>query len=123
MKEITIWDVEGLMGLKQLPDLVIDGKSYVRYSGIVCTGKFDTLYDYKAGILEVSIRTNPPAAHAGVAISTIDDGVWQSFGDVDNAKIHAIAGDFIATYGKILPTEEEFNRFLSTYGLYGKFTG
>jgi hypothetical protein len=123
MKEQTIWDVEKLMGLKQLPDLVIGNKSYVRYNGIVGTGKFDAMYDYGAGILEVSIRNNPPALHAGIAISTTDDGVWHSFGDVDNDKIHTIAKDFIATYGKVLPTEYEFNEFLTKYGLYGMFTG
>lgn len=43
-----IHQVRDLLGLRQEDPLT--------WSGVFCTGKFDELYDYSAGLLEVHIR-------------------------------------------------------------------
>ena len=118
---LNVWGIDAHMGLHK-----IEQEGYYGYHGVVCSGDFSSegLPDYGRGILELHIRISDcEICHQGVAISTIDDGVWQSSGDVDKAKIDAIAKKFTEEYGQVLPSEKEFNEFLRPFGLWGVNTG
>jgi len=137
-----IWNIQDSLGLKEYQDEHCVGG--FRYDGVMCTGEFSTLImgyhmiskprhdyehirptlgDYGAGILLVSVRLhNSNAVHSGIAISTIDDGVWQSEGDLTAAKVHVIAKSIQDTYGTVLPSELEFVEFIKQFGLTGQFS-
>jgi hypothetical protein len=89
-----------------------------RYDAIFKTGQFDGVYDYDAGILQISIY------RSGVSISTIDGGVWRAFTSQGNTEIYfdKLLQVFNSLNG-VLPTESELNKLLEPIGLYGCFTG
>lgn len=89
-----------------------------RYDAIFKTGQFEGVYDYRAGILRISIY------RSGVSISTIDDGVWQAFASQGNTEIYfdKLLEVFNSLNG-VLPTESELNNLLEPIGLYGICTG
>lgn len=97
-----------------------------RYSAIFLTGKFDGLFDYDAGILQVSIYPSFAGDNGCLSISTIDDGVWQAIPTggivIDEDKIQSIIGIFNGFRG-ILPTEADINYELMYIGLWGEYTG
>ena len=97
-------------------------------SAVWKTGKFE-MYDYDAGILQISFKVkHPESPYEGfISIITIDDGVWHaehldpSF--FTKEKCIEISENLHKTYNGVLPTEEELNKFLLQYGIYGTFTG
>lgn len=89
-----------------------------RYDAIFKTGQFEGVYDYRAGILRISIY------RSGVSISTIDDGVWQAFASQGNTEIYFDKLlQVFNSFNGVLPTESELNNLLEPIGLYGCFTG
>lgn len=113
---MTIYEIDKELGLK-----LIDNKYY---QGVVLKGSFDALYDYNRGIYTLRIHKWKEGKQVILSLSTIDDGVWSA--ESDNFKeenIKKLGEDFIETYGRTLPTEEEFNVFLRKYGLYGMYSG
>lgn len=111
-----IYHINNQMGIKQL--------SQFKWGGVVATGKFEGINDYNTGILYISIYKNfNSAMHSGVSIITIDDGVWQTSGEITNENVEIIAQSFISKFGQVLPSEQELNEFLMPYGLWGVNTG
>lgn len=89
-----------------------------RYEAIFKTGQFEGVYDYRAGILLVSIYPS------GVSISTVDDGVWQAFAAQGNTQIYCDKLlELFNTFDGVLPIESDLNELLEPIGLYGCFTG
>lgn len=115
MENISIWEISKSLGLKEISEF--------HYEGTLATGKFDQLFDYDTGLLFVSIQSNEGLNICPMSISTIDDGVWTVEGNLKKEKVKILANEFIEEFGQILPTEEELNKFLQKYGLYGTYTG
>lgn len=95
--------------------------------GVLSTGEFGkTLFDYGRGLLEVTIYysnyLNPDLV---ISISTIDDGVWQAYAmePLSKKQVDIIFKELKEQYPYKLPSEEELNSFLKTYGVYGTYTG
>lgn len=115
---MTINEIHDAMGFKPILQSGVYG-----FEGVLATGEFKALSDYGAGILHVSIRVNRPGLHSGVAISTIDDGVWQTSGDVTKEDIDNIYKRWALYWGYILPSEHMVNELLREFGLFGMYTG
>ena len=78
------------------------------------TGKFE-LYDYRAGILQISFYPKMTEKYNGlISISTIDDGGWVAVcnQELTIEKCWEIAKALQTEYNGILPTEKELNGFL-----------
>lgn len=123
----NIWNVKDQLGLKKQDHPIIN-----LYCGVFSTGDFDALYDYDAGLLQVSFTVvKQSQGEKGfcplIAISTIDDGVWQAFApncmglDECNQLIEKIANAW--PWKTKLPSEKEINDFIMHFGMWGKYTG
>lgn len=105
------------MGLKKYK---IPGTEKHCYKGVLISSKFKGVYDYGIGLLEVKFEApekleNNPA----ITITTIDDGVWQGYANKP-VDIDEICKSFEQSFGKVLPTEQELNKFLQEFGIYGQ---
>jgi len=117
-----------MKNLHQLHDALLEAKKFVQvnprtWSAVFLTGQFNGVYDYGAGIVEVSIHLQYNDYEGVVSISTVDDGMWQAFSQapIDEElakKIIEVFNQYTA-----LPTEEELNNALAPLGLYGMCTG
>lgn len=119
------------MNLYELFDLLEDHAKFIRLNdsqnnvirAIWRTGKFE-LYDYRAGILQISFYPKMTEKYNGLmSISTIDDGGWVAIcnQELTVKKCWEIAKALQTEYNGILPTEKELNDFLQKYGMYGTF--
>lgn len=127
-----IYEFEKLLGFVKN-----DHPKITSYDGTFTSGEFvNALWDYNSGILYVSItsivdtynkETKELRLMPLVAISTIDDGVWQAFtvesmSHVDaNQLIEDIYAQWKWKYQ--LPSEQEMNEFLSQFKMWGENTG
>lgn len=122
---MNIWQIREQLGLR---------KTDQGYNGVFCTGEFDQLHDYGAGLLELNIKYSKQADGIWVRFSlgTIDDGNWAGW-DFKNYKTEEEAQERVEEIKKTfdkhmgnsttLPTEETLNKWLSKIGLYGVYTG
>jgi hypothetical protein len=95
------------------------------YEKLVQTGEFESLSDYGGGFLYLRIRAVPTPEKGKymvrVSLSTIDDGVWGAQSDLmslDKAKSMSKRLSDILNIVK-LPTEENLNKMLLHFGLFG----
>lgn len=92
------------------------------YNAIFKTGKLE-LFDYGAGLLQVTIYLKNGNYSGLIAISTIDDGVWQSWGEpITDEKAQKIIKVF-DTYNGLLPNEDQINNDLKQFEIWGQNTG
>lgn len=117
---MDIWQIKNELGLKKYNETYLkDGDGY-GYKGVVSTGDFTCIGDYGIGLLQIDIKNH--LKYSMVVITTIDDGVWQGYGN-KNIDVDKIAKEFDENFGVKLPTEKELNDFLSDYGIFGQYTG
>ena len=114
--------------MQLLHEALLEAKKFVRvnprtWSAVFPTGKFEGVYDYGAGVVEVSVHLKHNDHKGVVSISTVDDGIWQAFSQtpIDEELAEKIITVF-NQYG-VLPSEEELNNALAPLGLYGMCTG
>lgn len=127
-----IHQVRDLLGLRQEDPLT--------WSGVFCTGKFDELYDYSAGLLEVHIRAIKKrkkdeedfSFFVRFSLLTVDDGSWGAWDEEPyrtieeaEARIAQIAKMFQDRIGHstALPKEKTLNSWLKEVGLWGVYEG
>jgi hypothetical protein len=114
------------MTIHELNDIIKAESKFIKigntYTTIFKTGKFD-FHDYGTGLLQVTIFLKSANYSGLVAISTIDDGVWQSWGEpIDEEKALAIIKVF-DKYNGLLPNEDQINNDLKQFGIWGQNTG
>jgi hypothetical protein len=123
MRAKTIWEFENI--LKE--NATFEKVGEFAYKAFFLKGSFDGNFDYGRGILQVSIYLTIVGKnrYSGlVAITNIDDGVWQAVGvDVTNDLAKSLIIEVFEPMGGILPTEKELNEKLMQFGLWGEFTG
>ena len=117
---MDIWQIRNELGLKKYNDTRL--KDGYGYKGVVSTGNFTCIGDYGIGLLQINIKNQNDLKYPIVVITTIDDGVWQGYGN-KNIDVDKIAKNFDENFGVKLPTEKELNDFLSDYGIFGQYTG
>lgn len=117
---MDIWQIRNELGLKKYNDP--NTKDGYGYKGVVSTGDFTCIGDYGVGLLCVSIKNPTELKYPIITITTIDDGVWQGYGNkiID---VNELVEKFDKNFGVKLPSENELNDFLSTYGIFGQYTG
>ena len=129
---MDIYEIAKLLGLvkKEHPQIA-------RYEGVFTTGDFgDVLFDYGRGLLDVTVssivdtynkETKEMRLLPLVAISTIDDGVWQAFtGESMSQKdANQLVDDIYSKWEwkYQLPSEQEMNEFLRQFKMWGENTG
>ena len=124
--------------LSNLLELVKQEHSQIaRYDGVFATGDFgDVLFDYGRGFLDVTVssivdtynkETKEMRLQPLVAISTIDDGVWQAFTveSMSQKDANQLVDDIYSKWEwkYQLPSEQEMNEFLSQFKMWGENTG
>ena len=119
---LSIWDISDLLGLRKVATKDIISNN--AYEGVFATGDFNCIFDYNVGLLQVNIKVPNNVNNIAITITTIDDGVWQGFAeDFSKVDIDKLAFDITSNFGTKLPTEEEFNKLLSKYNIFGMYTG
>ena len=117
---MNIHEIKDNLGLKKyFDDQLYDGFGY---RGVLATGNFTCVGDYGVGLLTMTVKNPNKLDHPTITITTIDDGVWQGYGNTF-VNVNTLAKQFTHTFGIMLPTEEELNIFLKPYGIYGQYTG
>lgn len=122
---MDIWQIREELGLK---------KEERGYRGVFCTGDFDQLHDYGAGLLEVKIRYLRQSDSISVyfTLGTIDDGNWAAWDskkyqtkEEAQARVEEIKETFDKHMGNStsLPKEETLNGWLKKINLWGVYTG
>lgn len=127
-----IHQVRDLLGLRQEDPLT--------WIGVFCTGEFDELHDYSAGLLEVHIRAIKQKKKGEETFSylvrfsllTVDDGSWGAWdeepyktseeAEVRIAQIVKMFQDRIGD-STVLPKEKVLNSWLKEVGLWGVYEG
>lgn len=129
---MDIYEIEKLLGLVKKENATI-----TKYEGTFTSGEFgEVLFDYNRGLLEVQIsstvesynkETNEFRLLPLVAISTIDDGVWQAFTveSMSQADANQLVEDIYTKWEwkYQLPSEKEMNEFLRQFKMWGENTG
>jgi hypothetical protein len=120
VKEINlnIWQITKELGLKKYNDSQL--KDGYGYKGVISTGNFTCINDYGIGLLCIDIKNPSKLTYPIITITTIDEGVWQGYGD-KNIDIDQLVKDFNNTFGVKLPSENEFNNFLNNYNIFGQY--
>ena len=124
MKDLTIYELFVILEVHSIFKHLNDSQNNV-IRAVWRTGQFE-LFDYRAGILEISLYPKLTKGYNGVlSISTIDDGVWtaECNQELTLEKCWEIANALQQEYAGVLPKELELNCFLQKYGMYGTFTG
>ena len=124
MKDMNIYELFDVLEEHSKFKHLNDSQNNV-ISAIWRTGDFE-LYDYRAGILQISFYPKLTERHYGLmSISTIDDGGWaaECNQELTIEKCWEIANNLQTSFGGILPMEAQLNDFLQKYGMYGTFTG
>lgn len=113
-----IWQLEAIV-----KEFATFTKQDGKYTAVFLTGDFDALFDYGRGILQVEIYVS--TNHSGIiAISTIDDGVWQAYGPPITEDVAQQIIEIFKSFGGFkLPTEAKLNAALQTIHMYGTYTG
>lgn len=126
----TIWNLLDQFGLQR----VNIQSERTQYRGFFVAGEFtNALFDYDAGIFQMQIVSYPLFVERMyepfMTISTVDDGAWQADTqnmmslDKSNQIVEQIADKWPIKWASKLPSEDELNKFLSNFGMFGKFTG
>ena len=129
---MEIYEISNLLGLVKQ-----EHSKIAIYDGVFTTGDFgDVLFDYGRGLLNVTVssivdtynkKTKEMRLLPFVAISTIDDGVWQAFRVEPMSQVDAnqLVEDIYAKWEwkYQLPSEQEMNEFLSQFKMWGENTG
>ncbi len=117
---MNIHQIREELGLKKYLNTTF--KDGFAYRGVLATGNLTTIGDYGVGLLCMNIKNPIELKYPIITITTIDDGVWQGYGN-KFINVEELAKQFTKNFGLMLPTEKELNDFLSTYNIYGSYTG
>ena len=117
---MDIWQIRNELGLKKYNEP--NTKDGYGYKGVVSTGDFTCIGDYGVGLLCVNIKNPTELKYPIITITTVDDGVWQGYGN-KTIDVDELVENFDKNFGVKLPSENELNDFLSAYGIFGQYTG
>lgn len=115
----NIHDIVDMLGLQASEDPY-------KYEGVFIAGDFDGLFDYDAGLLQVSISISQEVEGCRVffTITTIDDGMWQAISKSMSRKEADTLADKIYNeypWDTKLPHKDEMISFLASFQMYGKY--
>ena len=117
---MNIWEIQKELGFRKI--ITNKSKCGYEYKGVFTTGNFTCIGDYGIGLLTLTITNPVKNEYPSVIVTTIDDGVWQGYGN-KQINIDEIISEFEKNFGVQLPSENEFNVFLNSYGIHGAYTG
>lgn len=120
---MNIWEIHKELGFKKVESNLYKDNYF--YSGVFSSGEMrNVICDYNCGLLVLKIGNHISTYNNNLKliISTIDDGVWQAYGNKD-VDLDFFVNNFHNTFGTILPNENDLNKFLEYYGIYGQYIG